>query len=156
VESNWVHSAPRPLIGLLCQSPCYYDDGEIGGMIGRGNRSPRRKPAPVPLCPPQTPTCCPDAKPGHRCAKPTANRLSYGTAWAHEPSSPAQTLGSWDRIPLEAWISVCVRLFCVCVVLCIGSCFATGWFPVQWVLPTAYRLRNWKSGQGPQGAQNHR
>jgi hypothetical protein len=32
-----------------------YDDGEIGRMIGRGNRSTRRKPAPVPLCPPQTP-----------------------------------------------------------------------------------------------------
>jgi hypothetical protein len=31
------------------------DDGEIGGMIGKGNRSTRRKPAPVPLCPPQTP-----------------------------------------------------------------------------------------------------
>jgi hypothetical protein len=32
-----------------------YDDGEIGGMmIGRGNRSTWRKPAPVPLCPPQT------------------------------------------------------------------------------------------------------
>jgi hypothetical protein len=31
-------------------------DGEIGGMmIGRGNRSTRRKPVPVPLCPPQTP-----------------------------------------------------------------------------------------------------
>jgi hypothetical protein len=30
-------------------------DGEIGGMIGRGNRSTRRKPAPVPLSPPQTP-----------------------------------------------------------------------------------------------------
>jgi hypothetical protein len=29
-----------------------YDDGEIGEMIGRGNRSTRRKPAPVPLCPP--------------------------------------------------------------------------------------------------------
>jgi hypothetical protein len=32
-------------------------DGEIGGMISRGNRSTRRKPAPMPLCPPQTPTC---------------------------------------------------------------------------------------------------
>jgi hypothetical protein len=32
------------------------DCGEIGGMkIGRGNRSTRRKPAPVPLCPLQTP-----------------------------------------------------------------------------------------------------
>jgi hypothetical protein len=32
-----------------------YDDGEIGVMIGKGNRNTRRKPAPVPLCPPQTP-----------------------------------------------------------------------------------------------------
>jgi hypothetical protein len=32
------------------------DCGKIGGMkIGRGNRSTRRKPAPAPLCPPQTP-----------------------------------------------------------------------------------------------------
>jgi hypothetical protein len=36
-------------------APGDYDNGEIGGMIGRGNRSTRRKPAPVPLCPPQTP-----------------------------------------------------------------------------------------------------
>jgi hypothetical protein len=32
-----------------------YDDGEIDGMIGRGSRSTRRKPASVPLCTPQTP-----------------------------------------------------------------------------------------------------
>jgi hypothetical protein len=31
------------------------EDGEFGGMNGRGNRSTRRKPAPVPLCPPQIP-----------------------------------------------------------------------------------------------------
>jgi hypothetical protein len=32
-----------------------YEDGEIGGiMIGGGNGSNRRKPAPVPLCPQQT------------------------------------------------------------------------------------------------------
>jgi hypothetical protein len=37
-------------------APGNYDDGEIGGMmIGRGNRSTRRKPAPVPLCLPQIP-----------------------------------------------------------------------------------------------------
>jgi hypothetical protein len=41
----------RPIV----PAPTDYDDGEIGGMIGRGNRSTRRKPAPVPLCPPQTP-----------------------------------------------------------------------------------------------------
>jgi hypothetical protein len=30
-------------------------DGEIGGMIGRGNRSARRKLSPMPFCPSQTP-----------------------------------------------------------------------------------------------------
>jgi hypothetical protein len=41
---------------------------------------------------------------------------------------------------------VCVRLFCVCVVLRVGSGLVTGWFPVQRVLPKVCRLRNWKSG----------
>jgi hypothetical protein len=36
-------------------APGDYDNEEIGGMIGRRNRSTRRKPAAVPLCPPQTP-----------------------------------------------------------------------------------------------------
>jgi hypothetical protein len=36
-------------------APGDYDDGEIGVMIGRGIRNTRRKPAPVPLCQPQTP-----------------------------------------------------------------------------------------------------
>jgi hypothetical protein len=40
----------------IVPAPGDYDNGEIGGiMIGRGNRSTRRKPAPAPLCPPQTP-----------------------------------------------------------------------------------------------------
>jgi hypothetical protein len=39
----------------IVPAPGDYDGGEIGEMIGRGNRSTRRKPAPVPLCPPQTP-----------------------------------------------------------------------------------------------------
>jgi hypothetical protein len=36
----------------IVPAPGDYDDGEIGGMIGRGNRISRRKSAPVPLCPP--------------------------------------------------------------------------------------------------------
>jgi hypothetical protein len=57
-----------------------YDDGEIGEMmIGKGNRSTRRKPAPVPLCPPQTPHASRDANPGRRGEKPATNCLSYGT-----------------------------------------------------------------------------
>jgi hypothetical protein len=39
--------------GLLCQPRVIMMIG--GMMIGRGNRSTRRKPAPVLLCPPQTP-----------------------------------------------------------------------------------------------------
>jgi hypothetical protein len=39
----------RPIV----PAPGDYDDGEIDGMmIGKGNRSTRRKHAPVPLCPP--------------------------------------------------------------------------------------------------------
>jgi hypothetical protein len=40
-------------------APGDYDNGEIGGMIGKGNRSTRGKPAPVPLCPPQIPHAAP-------------------------------------------------------------------------------------------------
>jgi hypothetical protein len=48
-------------------------------------------------------------------------------------------------------MDICVRLFCFYVVLFVGSGLATGWFPVQGVLPTVYQLRNWKSGKGLQG-----
>jgi hypothetical protein len=47
-------------------------------------------------------------------------------------------------------MDICVHLFCICVALCVRSGLATGWSPVQGVLPTLYRLRNSKSGQGPQ------
>jgi hypothetical protein len=45
-------------VGLLYKPRMIDDDdyGVVGGMrIGRGNRSTRRKPAPVPLCAPQIP-----------------------------------------------------------------------------------------------------
>jgi hypothetical protein len=45
-------------VGLLYQ-PRMIDDDDYGAVdgirIGKGNRSTRRKPAPVPLCPPQIP-----------------------------------------------------------------------------------------------------
>jgi hypothetical protein len=62
----------RPIV----PAPGDYDVGEIGGMIGRGNRSTRRKPAPVPLCPPQTPHA---ARTRTRTAAVGSQRL---TAWA--------------------------------------------------------------------------
>jgi hypothetical protein len=54
--------------------------GVVGGMrIGRGKRSTRGKPVPVPLCPPKIPHDL-GSNPGHRGGKPAANRLCYGTA----------------------------------------------------------------------------
>jgi hypothetical protein len=51
----------RPIV----PAPGDYDDGDIGGMmIGRGNGSTRRKPAPVPLCPPQMSHALPGREPG--------------------------------------------------------------------------------------------
>jgi hypothetical protein len=44
-----------PLGTAATNWPGDYDDGEIGGIIGKGNRSTRIKPAPVLLCPPQIP-----------------------------------------------------------------------------------------------------
>jgi hypothetical protein len=55
---TWVHLVLRSLTGLLYQLRMVDDDecGAVGGIwIGRGNRSTRIKPAPVPLCPPQIP-----------------------------------------------------------------------------------------------------
>jgi hypothetical protein len=42
----------------------------------------------------------------------------------HAPSLPARNLELYVRIPLEAWMSVCV--YSVCVVLCVDSGLATG------------------------------
>jgi hypothetical protein len=39
----------------IVPAPGDCEDGEFGGMDGRGNRNTRRKPAPAPLCPPQIP-----------------------------------------------------------------------------------------------------
>jgi hypothetical protein len=60
----------------IVPAPRDYDAGEIGGMIGRGNRSTRSTPAPVPLCPPQTPHA---ARTRTRAAAVGSQRL---TAWA--------------------------------------------------------------------------
>jgi hypothetical protein len=61
------------------------------------------------------------------CSKQDLSRSQYPRCLRNELSSLAQTLGSWVRIPLRAWIfGVCVLLFFVCVVLYLGSGLATG------------------------------
>jgi hypothetical protein len=69
------------------------DYGAVGGMrIGRGNQSTRRKPAPVPLCPPQIPHGLTWDR--TRAAAVGSQRL---TAWAmarpHDPCRRAQLHG---------------------------------------------------------------
>jgi hypothetical protein len=51
-------------------------------------------------------------------------------------------------------MDVCVRLLCVCAVLCVASDLEAGSSPVQGVLQTVYRIMKLKSGQGP--AKGHR
>jgi hypothetical protein len=70
----------RPIV----PAPGDYDDGEFGGMMtGRGNRRTRRKPAPMPLCPPQIPHA---ARSRTRAAAVGIQRL---TTWATaRPSHP--------------------------------------------------------------------
>jgi hypothetical protein len=46
-------------------------------------------------------------------------------------------MGSWVRIPLEAWIPVGVSSM---FVLCVGSGLATGLIPVPGVLLTLYKI----------------
>jgi hypothetical protein len=48
IGSTWHCGHQWPIVPALGD----YDDGEIGGMIDRGNQNTWRKPVPVPLCPP--------------------------------------------------------------------------------------------------------
>jgi hypothetical protein len=66
-------------------------------------------------------------------------------AWTIFTRSNAGFVGS----NLIQGMDVCVCLFCVYVVLCVGSGLVTGWSPVQGVLPTVYRIKNWRSYQVP-------
>jgi hypothetical protein len=67
-------------------------------------------------------------------------------AWTVFARSNAGVVGS---NPTQG-MNVCLRLFCVCVALCVGRGLATGWSLVQGDLPIVWnRLRNWRRGQGP-------
>jgi hypothetical protein len=44
-------------------------------------------------------------------------------------------------------MNVCMRFFYVCAVLFAGNGLATGWSHVQGVLPTVYRIKNWKAAK---------
>jgi hypothetical protein len=61
-------------------------------------------------------------------------------AWTFFARSNAEIMGSNPTQSMD----VCVHLFCVYVVLCVGSGLATGWSPVQGVLPTVYKIKKLK------------
>jgi hypothetical protein len=53
-------------------------------------------------------------------------------------------------------MDVRVRLFCVCVVLCVGSGFGMSCSPVQGVLPTVYMNKKLKKLPRSEGLYSHR
>jgi hypothetical protein len=75
------------------------------------------------------------------------NNIKCRSQWVrglrHGMYPPAQALGSWVRIPLDAWMSDCN--FLVFVLSCVSSGFRTGWSPVQGVLPTVFKIRNFRT-----------
>jgi hypothetical protein len=88
-----VHLVLRRLFGLFYQPQIIDDDDDCAAngkiKIGRRNRSSRRKPAPLPLCPPQILYDLTRA----RTLGTATNRLSYGTAVKRSTDSnvPKQT-----------------------------------------------------------------
>jgi hypothetical protein len=88
-------------------------DGEIGGMIGRGNRSTRRKPAPKPLCP-QQPQMLSGREPGPpwwEASDGTASRFPYrGTKYALSGHSPASTSRLHSATLPSSFRSACLKL----------------------------------------------
>jgi hypothetical protein len=74
------------------------------------------------------------------------SRSQWQCGLRYEMSSLAQTLGSFVRIPLKVWMFVCV--YSVFVLTCVDSGLATGWTPVQGVLPTKNKKLKWKAFHG--------
>jgi hypothetical protein len=75
-------------------------------------------------------------------------RSQWPRGLRHEPSSPARRLGIMCSNPTRQ-MDVFVRLFCVCVVLCVGSGLAMSWSPSNESYRLCLGFRNSKSGEGP-------
>jgi hypothetical protein len=77
MESNWVHSTLRPPVGLLCLPyVIMMMEKVVEWWLAGETEILGRKPAPVPLCPPQTP----HAARTWTCAAAVGNQ--WLTAWA--------------------------------------------------------------------------
>jgi hypothetical protein len=78
VESNWVHSTVRPLLGLLCQPQVIMMEKLVAWLAGE--TEVLGETCPSAALSTTNPTCCLDANPGRCGGKPATNRLSYRTA----------------------------------------------------------------------------
>jgi hypothetical protein len=126
---SWVHSAPRPFTVLLClprvivRMENFSVEWRLAGETEvLGETCPS---ATLSTTNPTWPD--PGSNPGRRGGKPGTNRLSYGAAKQH-----------WD-LGFESHLRhgcLCVRLFGVCIVLCVRYGLAKGWSLVQGVLPS--------------------
>jgi hypothetical protein len=110
-ESNWVHSALRPPIGLLCQPRVIMRIEKLVEWLAGETENTRKKPAPVPLCPPQTPHAT-----GTRTRTATVGSqqlTAWATAWPWAPR--IHWIGGWvgpracldpmkkRKIPCSCW-----------------------------------------------------
>jgi hypothetical protein len=109
-RGDWVHFVRQPWIGLLYQYQMIDDEcGAVGGMrIGRRNRNTRRKPAPVPLDPPQIPHDLTWAR--TQSAVVGSRRL---TAWAMAPPSYSLSLLRSDTFLRTLFSDTCILCFCM-------------------------------------------
>jgi hypothetical protein len=78
-------------------------------------------------------------KPITVAARSKAWTISFRSNTGIVGSSPARGMG------------VCVYLFSICVLLCVGSSLTMGWFPIRGVLPTVYTIKKLKTLPRPKG-----
>jgi hypothetical protein len=110
-----------------------------------GERVASLRPRPSLLCSKQFTTWWPC----NTCYQETWQRPITVAAWSEEWTVFACSNAWIVHSKPTRGVYVIVRLFSICVVLSIDRGFATDSSPIQGVLPCMYRLRNWKSGQGP-------
>jgi hypothetical protein len=101
MESNWVHSALRPLIGLLCQPRVIMMMEKLVVWLAGETEVLGQKPASVPLCPPQTPHA---SRTRTRAAAVENQRL---TAWATaRPLSTISEVNKFHQQYLNKYVNI--------------------------------------------------
>jgi hypothetical protein len=83
VESNWVHSALRPLVGLLYQPRVIMMMEKLVEWLARETEVLGDNLSHCHFVHHKFHMLCRDANPDRCGGKPATNRLSYGTAWIH-------------------------------------------------------------------------